>query len=84
LSRFNWVKAEINTRYIVEALAGAVNALRRSPVHVVPALADLPAAVAALARAGDLVLTLGAGSIAGVAARLVAALEARPAGKAGV
>jgi hypothetical protein len=30
------------------------------------------------------VLTLGAGSIAGVAARLVAALEARPAGKAGV
>lgn len=47
----------------LEALAEAV--LRSAPgrVHVVPALADVPAAVAAIARPGDLVITLGAGSI---------------------
>ena len=36
------------------------------------------AAVATRARAGDLVLTLGAGSIAAVGDRILAALRARP------
>ena len=67
----------------VEALAAEVNQHRAAPVQVVPAVADLPAAVADLARPGDLVLTLGAGSIGGVAAKLVAELERRRAGKAG-
>jgi UDP-N-acetylmuramate--alanine ligase len=44
-------------------LAAAVEEAAPGRVHVVPALADVPAAVAALARPGDLVMTLGAGSI---------------------
>ncbi|MGE3886001.1 MAG: UDP-N-acetylmuramate--L-alanine ligase [Vicinamibacterales bacterium] len=66
----------------VEALAAAVNEHRASPVRVVRAVADLPAAVADLARPGDLVLMLGAGSIGGIAAKLVGELERRRAGKA--
>jgi UDP-N-acetylmuramate--alanine ligase len=41
----------------------------------VPAVEDLPAAVARLARAGDLVVTLGAGSIGTVADRILTALR---------
>jgi UDP-N-acetylmuramate--alanine ligase len=44
-------------------LAAAVERAAPGRVHVVPALADVPAAVARLARAGDLIVTLGAGSI---------------------
>jgi len=59
----------------LEALAAAVR--RAAPdVRVVPALADVPAAVAALARPGDLVVTLGAGSIGLVGDRILSALEA--------
>jgi UDP-N-acetylmuramate--alanine ligase len=61
----------------LEALAAAVNTHRDRPVHTVRTVGELPEAVARIARPGDLVLTLGAGSIAGVAANLVAALEAR-------
>jgi UDP-N-acetylmuramate--alanine ligase len=61
----------------LEALADAVNAHRVTPVHTVRTVGELPEAVARLARAGDLVLTLGAGSIGGVAVKLMAALEAR-------
>ena len=61
----------------LEALAAAVNTHRERPVHTVRTVGELPEAVARIARPGDLVLTLGAGSIAGVAANLVAALEAR-------
>jgi len=61
----------------VEALAAAVNAGRRVPAHVVRRLDDMAAAVADLARPGDLVLTLGAGSIGGLATALVAELERR-------
>jgi UDP-N-acetylmuramate--alanine ligase len=66
----------------VEALAAAVNRHRATPVHVVRTVGDLPVAVADRARPGDLVLTLGAGSIGGVAPKLVAELERRRAGKA--
>jgi len=61
----------------LEALAAAVNAHRTTPVHTVRTVGELPEAVARLAQPGDLVLTLGAGSIGGVALGLVAALEAR-------
>jgi len=61
----------------VEALAAAADAVRATPVRVVARVDAVPAAVSALARPGDLILTLGAGSIAGVASALVAALEAR-------
>ncbi|MEO8677572.1 MAG: UDP-N-acetylmuramate--L-alanine ligase [Vicinamibacterales bacterium] len=61
----------------VEALAAAVNAARRTPVHVVKRLDEVATAVADLARRGDLVLTLGAGSIGGLATALVAELERR-------
>jgi len=45
---------------------------------VEPRLDALPDAVATRVRAGDLVLTLGAGSIAAVGDRILAALRARP------
>ena len=61
----------------IEALAAAVNGSRTTPVHVVPRLEQMAVAVADLARAGDLVLTLGAGSIGGLAAALVGELERR-------
>lgn len=61
----------------VEALAAAVNAHRASPVHVVTKLDDMAARVAELARSGDLVITLGAGSISGLAPALVAELRRR-------
>ena len=61
----------------VEALAAAVNKARPTPVHVVPRLADVAARVADVTRPGDLVITLGAGSIAGLATQLIAELERR-------
>ena len=65
----------------VEALAGAVNAARTTPVHVVKRLEEVARAVADLARPGDLVLTLGAGSIGGLATALVSELEVRAGGR---
>jgi UDP-N-acetylmuramate--alanine ligase len=61
----------------VEALADAVRASARCPVHVVKSLDALPAAVSALARSGDLILTLGAGSIGAVGDRILDAIRAR-------
>jgi UDP-N-acetylmuramate--alanine ligase len=58
----------------VDALADAVRATTTRPLHVVRALADLPRRVAALSRPGDLVITLGAGSIGGVGDRILEAL----------
>jgi UDP-N-acetylmuramate--alanine ligase len=60
----------------IEALAAAVTAEHGTPVQVVPDLSALPAAVVQVARPGDLVITLGAGSIGGTATRVVAALSA--------
>jgi UDP-N-acetylmuramate--alanine ligase len=60
----------------IEALGEEVRASAPS-VHVVPALADVPAALARLARPGDLVITLGAGSIGTIAERVLDELERR-------
>jgi len=45
-------------------------------VTYVPDLADVPAALAALAEPGDIILTLGAGSITTVGPLTAAAIEA--------
>ncbi len=60
----------------IDALAEAVAQQAPGRVHVVKQLADLPQAVARLARPGDLVITLGAGSIGSVAPRIVQELTA--------
>jgi UDP-N-acetylmuramate--alanine ligase len=61
----------------IEALAAAVDKGRATPVHVVAKLDDMAGRVADVARPGDLVITLGAGSIASLAGHLVAELERR-------
>jgi UDP-N-acetylmuramate--alanine ligase len=58
----------------VEALAEEVRQSRGGHVQIVKALADVPAAVARMARAGDLVLTLGAGSIGTMGPKVVEAI----------
>jgi UDP-N-acetylmuramate--alanine ligase len=58
-----------------EALAEAVRTHGHRDVRLVPELRDLPGALVPALAAGDLVITLGAGSIAGVGPRLLAALE---------
>jgi len=58
----------------LDALAAAVRP-HVPELHVVPALTDLPAHVQTMARDGDLVLTLGAGSIGAVGDRILAALQ---------
>jgi UDP-N-acetylmuramate--alanine ligase len=60
----------------IEALDAAVRRTGR-PVTLVKALDDVPSAVASLARANDLVITLGAGSIGTVPDRILEALRAR-------
>src|SRR4029450_3012835 len=61
----------------IDALAAAVNTSRATPVRIVTPLDALPAAIADIARAGDLVIVLGAGSIGSVAAKVVTELERR-------
>ncbi len=61
----------------IDALARRVNAVRRRPVRVVSSVDEVAPVLLDLARPGDLVITLGAGSIGGVATRLVEALHAR-------
>jgi UDP-N-acetylmuramate--alanine ligase len=55
----------------IDAVAEAVRAAGRGPVRVVKSLQDLPGAVAALVGNGDLVITLGAGSIGAVGDRIL-------------
>jgi UDP-N-acetylmuramate--alanine ligase len=65
----------------IEAVAEAVRSVGRCPVHIVKNLQAVPGMVAGIARRGDLVITLGAGSIGTVADRIVGELRtARPAG----
>jgi UDP-N-acetylmuramate--alanine ligase len=59
----------------VEALAAAVRGATRAPLHVVKSLDAVAPAVAQLARRGDLVITLGAGSIGAVGDRILEALR---------
>jgi UDP-N-acetylmuramate--alanine ligase len=65
-----------------ERLAEAVRAGSGRPVHLVASLDELVPALVERARPGDAVITLGAGSIADVPARLLAALRAREGGAA--
>jgi UDP-N-acetylmuramate--alanine ligase len=60
----------------VEALTEAIRVTAGCPVHLIKRLEDLPAAVAKLSRPGDLVVTLGAGSIGGVGDQILAAIAA--------
>jgi UDP-N-acetylmuramate--alanine ligase len=59
----------------IDGVAEAVRAAGSCPVHVVTSLQALPSAVAALVRSGDLVITLGAGSIGTVGDRILEALR---------
>jgi len=61
----------------VEAVADAVRHVSGTPVHVVRPLETLPGVVADLARPGDMVITLGAGSIGSVGERILAELGVR-------
>jgi UDP-N-acetylmuramate--alanine ligase len=58
----------------VEVLAEAIRRGSGRPVHIARTLDDVVARVAALARPGDAVITLGAGSIGTLPARLASAL----------
>ena len=62
----------------LDALARTVRASVTVPVDVAPTLDDVIAAVTAVARTGDVVITLGAGSIGTLPDRLVEALQRGP------
>jgi UDP-N-acetylmuramate--alanine ligase len=59
----------------LDALAASVRAVTAVPLDVVPLLEDVPSAVVRIARRGDVVITLGAGSIGTLPERLIARLE---------
>jgi UDP-N-acetylmuramate--alanine ligase len=59
----------------MEALANAVATTYQGELHVVGALGHLPHEVTRVARAGDLVVLLGAGSIGSAAGRVLDALN---------
>ena len=61
----------------VEALAAAINTSRAMPVRVVKVLDEVAPVIAGIARPGDVVITLGAGSIGGVAPRVIEELKRR-------
>jgi UDP-N-acetylmuramate--alanine ligase len=58
----------------IERLAAAVRAAVSVPVDVVELLDDVPEALARIAKAGDVVITLGAGSIGTIPDKLIALL----------
>jgi UDP-N-acetylmuramate--alanine ligase len=59
----------------IEWLAEAVAAAAPGRVDLVPDVDDVPAAVAGIVRAGDLVITMGAGSIGGCGDRILEELR---------
>jgi UDP-N-acetylmuramate--alanine ligase len=61
----------------IDALADSIRASARGSVRIVPSVDDLPAVVAGLVRQGDLVITLGAGSIGTVGERILDTLRNR-------
>ena len=58
----------------IERLAAAVRAATDAPIDIVPAVEDVAPVLASMARPGDLVITLGAGSIGIVPDRLIGLL----------
>jgi UDP-N-acetylmuramate--alanine ligase len=66
----------------IEALAAAVDTTRVTPAKVVP-LDELPRVLADLSQPGDLLITLGAGSIGRVPTQVIRELERRAARPAG-
>jgi UDP-N-acetylmuramate--alanine ligase len=58
----------------LDALGAAIRKSVAAPVDLVPRLDDVVPAIVRVARPGDLVITLGAGSIGNVPDRLIAAL----------
>ena len=61
----------------LDALAAAVRRRVRAPVDIAPRLDQVVPAIVRVARPGDVVITLGAGSIGSLPDQLVAALEGR-------
>jgi UDP-N-acetylmuramate--alanine ligase len=59
----------------IDALADAIRRGVTAPVEVVPALDQVVPAIVRIARRGDLVITLGAGSIGTLPDQLIAALQ---------
>jgi UDP-N-acetylmuramate--alanine ligase len=59
----------------LDTLAASIRSAIAVPLDVVPRLDDVPSAVAAIARRGDVVITLGAGSIGTLPDRLIARLQ---------
>ena len=59
----------------IDALADAIRGQVTATVEIARTLDEVVPALVAAARPGDVVITLGAGSIGGVADRLIAALE---------
>jgi len=62
----------------IEALTTRVEQAAPGRVVLVKALSDVPAQVARIARPGDLVITLGAGSIGSAGPRILEELAACP------
>jgi UDP-N-acetylmuramate--alanine ligase len=60
----------------VQTLADAIRRGSGRPVHIVPALDDVVPELLKIVKPGDAVITLGAGSIGTIPARLIAALAA--------
>ena len=58
----------------LERLAAAVRAATDAPIDIVPGVEDVAPVLASMARPGDLVITLGAGSIGTVPDRLIGLL----------
>jgi UDP-N-acetylmuramate--alanine ligase len=61
----------------LERLAERIRSGSGRPVHVAPTLNDVVEAILRIARPGDAVMTLGAGSIGTLPTRLLKALEPR-------
>jgi UDP-N-acetylmuramate--alanine ligase len=66
----------------IEALAETMRPQLAGRLHLARTLDDVVAAIASLARPGDAVITLGAGSIGTIGPRVLAALGSREGGRA--
>jgi UDP-N-acetylmuramate--alanine ligase len=64
----------------VDALASAMRRSSAVPIDIVRRLDEVPPAVLSVSRPGDLILTLGAGSIGAVGDRIIDALREKEAG----